>query len=337
VVTLAPDPDGRLVTSQRAVVEAVDSSQQTLTLITDHGQHVRLGQDEAGSDRLGYGYAITVHSAQGGNIHRAHLFADGGGRELAYVAMSRARQSTQVWTVADDLPQAVEDLRRDRSTRRTPTWAIDVALPDPATFNRDRFQALPPDQQTRLAAVVRAEQAIGAAAIAGIGLPDRAATLGQAKEALETARQARARAARERAEQTAQHADRWRDRHCARKQNGQWTQQQAHALQRWATYVAPQVTRLDQEIARLQTTLEQAAARLDHHEATIKKVVEHGLDQQCLACHIGDQLKECRDNIDGVPTTADIRRAATLAQQRQTITTVPDAEPPAVCHVAPEL
>ncbi len=59
VVSLAPGADGRLVTSQRAVIAAVDLSGETLTLRTDDGQHVHLGVDEAGSDRLGYGYATT--------------------------------------------------------------------------------------------------------------------------------------------------------------------------------------------------------------------------------------------------------------------------------------
>ena len=192
VVTLAPGANGRLVTSQRAVIAAVDPRRETLTLRTDDGQHVHLGQDEAGSDRLGYGYATTVHRGQGSTTERAHLFADGGGRELAYVAMSRARQSTHVWTVADDLPQAVDDLRRDWSTPRTPTWALDTALPDPATLTRERFQALPSDQQARFAALLHAETAMAGDAIAGIGLPDRAATLGQAETALAHARQARA-------------------------------------------------------------------------------------------------------------------------------------------------
>jgi hypothetical protein len=78
---------------------------------------VHLDVEEAGSDRVGYGYATTVHRSQGSTTERAHLFADGGSRELAYVAMSRARHSTQVWTVADNLPQAADDLRRD--------WSID--------------------------------------------------------------------------------------------------------------------------------------------------------------------------------------------------------------------
>jgi hypothetical protein len=63
VVTLMPGADGRLVTSQRAVVTAVDLSAETLILRTDDGQHVHVGKDEAGSDRVGYGYATTVTNA----------------------------------------------------------------------------------------------------------------------------------------------------------------------------------------------------------------------------------------------------------------------------------
>jgi AAA domain len=191
VVTLAPAADGRLITSQAAVIAAVDVAEQTLTLQTDNGQLVALARDQAGSDRLDYGYATTVHRSQGSTTERAHLFADGGGRELAYVAMSRARYSTQVWTVADDLAQAVDDLRRDWSTRRTPTWAIDTALPDPTTITPERFQTLPPDRQARLAALLHAEAAIAGHAIDSMRLPNRADTLGQAETALAHAQQAR--------------------------------------------------------------------------------------------------------------------------------------------------
>jgi hypothetical protein len=361
VVTLAPGPNGKLVTSQRAVIDSVDPSQQTVTLVTDDGQAVLLAMDEVGADRLGYGYATTVHRCQGSTTQRAHLFADGGGRELAYVGMSRARESTQVWTVADDVPQAVDDLKRDWSTRRTPTWAIDAALPDPATLSVDRVQVLPKDQQTRLAALFHAEQTIGGNAITGIRLPDRAATLGQAQQALDTARRARAdlatgtgiwtdteagrvvrdlaqaRAARDRAEQTAEHGARWRDRHSARKQTAEWAEKEADAQHRWAAHVGPQLGLLDQEIARHQTTLEGTVARLERREATTTAVIQHGLEQQRHARHLGDRLRDYRDKIDGVPTAADIRRAATFIEQRRGIARVPDPEPPVIRHAAPEV
>jgi conjugative relaxase-like TrwC/TraI family protein len=361
VVTLSPCPDGSMVTSQRAAIEAVDPDAQTLTLRADDGQHVVLVAEDAGADRLGYGYATTVHRAQGATVERAHLFADGGGRELAYVAMSRARESTQIWAVADDLPQAVDDLRRDWSNRRTPTWAIDTALPDPATLDRDRFQALAKNQKTRLAALFYAEQAIGAAAIAGVCLPDRAATLGQAQQALDTARRARAdldrgsgiwtdteagravrglaqaKAARQQAVEIAEHGVRWRDRHAARAQAHQAAELEADAQQRWAAHVEPHIDRLDQEIARHQTTLERTAARHDQRQATTATVIEAGLQHQRHAHQLARRLRDYRDNLDGVPTTADIRRAAILTQPRSGPARVADPEPPVTRYTAPDL
>ncbi|MDQ2754515.1 MAG: hypothetical protein M3R71_03085, partial [Actinomycetota bacterium] len=112
IVTLAPGPSGSLVTSQRAVIEAVDPRAGALVLRTNDHRMVRLTAEDASADRLGYEYATTVHRSQGATVARAHLFADGGGRELAYVAMSRARQSTHVWAEADDTAQAIEDLQR---------------------------------------------------------------------------------------------------------------------------------------------------------------------------------------------------------------------------------
>ncbi len=78
VVTLAPGAAGTLVTSQRATVETVEPDSASLVLRTDDGCQVRLTGDEIGADRLGHGYATTVHRSQGATTARAHLFADGG-------------------------------------------------------------------------------------------------------------------------------------------------------------------------------------------------------------------------------------------------------------------
>ena len=51
-------------------------------------------------------------------MERAHALEDGGGRELAYVKMSRAKERSTVYVVADSLDQAVEDLRREWGTDR---------------------------------------------------------------------------------------------------------------------------------------------------------------------------------------------------------------------------
>jgi hypothetical protein len=361
VVTLAPGAQGRLVTSQRAVITAVDLSGQTVTLCTDDGQHVHLHREEAGSDRLGYGYASTVHRCQGSTTDRAHLFADGGGRELAYVAMSRGRESTHVWTVAEDLPQGMDDLRRDWSTLRTPTWALDTALPHPTTLTREHFQALPSDQQARLAALLQAETALAGDAVAGIGLPDRAATLGQAEAALAQARHARedldtgsgvwhtteagqavrdlahARHARQQAEHVAEVGARWRDRYAARKEAELWAQREVDAEQRWEAHVAPAISRLDQEIARHQATLDGAANRFDRRIAASQIVIAYGLEQQRHAGNLAHHLAVERDHLDGLPTAAEVRRAAMQRQQLQGFGPAVQHQPPASPSTAMEM
>jgi len=131
IVTLAPGSNRDTVTSQRGVVISVDVDARSLLVRMDDGREHRFGTDDIGADRLGYGYATTVHRSQGATVDVAHLFADGGGRELGYVAMSRARHASHVHVVADSADQAVEDLVRDWSVERRQTWAIDTGRPDP--------------------------------------------------------------------------------------------------------------------------------------------------------------------------------------------------------------
>lgn len=75
------------------------------------------------------------------------------------------------------------------STGLYPTWAIDGTLPNPATAPATA-QALPSDQQARVAGPLPAETAIAGKALVGIHTPDRTATLGQAETALAHAQQA---------------------------------------------------------------------------------------------------------------------------------------------------
>lgn len=77
---------------------------------------------------------------QGATVDRAHVFADGGGRELAYVAMSRARDSSHVYVAADDLDQAVEDLRVEWAIDRRQRWVLDVD--EPAAVGRQQRPGL---------------------------------------------------------------------------------------------------------------------------------------------------------------------------------------------------
>jgi len=110
VITLAPGPHGAWATSQAARVTAVDPEAQTLIAITPDGRQLQMGLDDIAADRLAYGYAITAHRAQGTTVEVAHVLDDGGGRELAYVAMSRARKASHVYTTAPDLAEAAQRL-----------------------------------------------------------------------------------------------------------------------------------------------------------------------------------------------------------------------------------
>ncbi len=127
VVTLAPSGDGRYVTSDRGVVSRVE--RDALTVRFDDGRTVVLAGEELAADRLDHSYATTVHRMQGATVDRAHVFADGGGRELAYVAMTRARESSHVYVVADYQDQAVDDLTREWSTERRERWILDTDEP----------------------------------------------------------------------------------------------------------------------------------------------------------------------------------------------------------------
>ncbi len=128
VIATAPIPGVGMVNSERATVIAVNEAWQMIDLRADDGRLLAgIRGDEL--DRLALGYATTVHRSQGATVDNGHVLTDGGGRELAYVAMSRAREATHIYTTADDTAVAVEDLTADWKQERRPRWAIDTGLP----------------------------------------------------------------------------------------------------------------------------------------------------------------------------------------------------------------
>ena len=98
----------------------------------DDGRTHTLGPDRLGADRLALGYATTVHRSQGATFDTAHLFADGGGRELGYVGMSRARQNH---------PRA-RRRRQRRPGRRGPRLGLEPGAP-PNLGHRHRHPRQP--------------------------------------------------------------------------------------------------------------------------------------------------------------------------------------------------
>jgi hypothetical protein len=161
IITLAPGPQGAWVTSQAARVTTVDPHTQQLTAVTPEGQQLHMGPDDIAAERLGYGYAITAHRSQGSTVDVAHVLDDGGGRELAYVAMSRARTASHVYVTASDGRQAAERLAWTWDQQRRQQWITereDVArvqrdIAD-QTCERDRLTRLvPPDVTDQIARV----------------------------------------------------------------------------------------------------------------------------------------------------------------------------------------
>jgi hypothetical protein len=128
VLMLTPGPGGAWVTSERATVTAVHDD--GLVAVTDAGRELRLGTGDLDAGRLTYAYAMTAHRSQGATTGTAHVLDAGGGRELAYVAMSRARERTHVYVAADGRSEAVEQLRFAWGGERRQHWALDQGQPD---------------------------------------------------------------------------------------------------------------------------------------------------------------------------------------------------------------
>jgi conjugative relaxase-like TrwC/TraI family protein len=125
IVALAPLPAAGIVTSERLTITALTG--ERIDARTDHGRTVTLTGEHLDREHLDHAYAVTVHRAQGATFDRAHVLAAGGGRELAYVALSRARDRTTIHITADELSQGIEDLRAEWGVERHQRWIIDGA------------------------------------------------------------------------------------------------------------------------------------------------------------------------------------------------------------------
>jgi conjugative relaxase-like TrwC/TraI family protein len=148
VVITRPNRPQQLVTSERAIVTAVHlATAPALTIRTDNGQTVTIAGERLDAEHLDHGYALTVHRTQSATVDDLHHFADGGGRNLGYVAMSRATDRTTVYAVADNLEQAVDDLNVDWSRDGSQTWLTPTAKPG---SHPDALPADPEDRRRHL-------------------------------------------------------------------------------------------------------------------------------------------------------------------------------------------
>jgi hypothetical protein len=297
IVTLAPAASSDVVTAERWDVLSADTHRGSLIVRMDEGRFERLDGDELAKDRLAYGYAVTVHRAQGSTVDSAHRYEDGGGRELAYVSMSRGRQSNTVHVVADDLEQAAEDLARDWAVDHRARWAIDSGTPATQPLAVEHHEAAPVGMRAALRhARLEAERQAIAAAIP----PDPRSDLANLDRQLAELRQDRAHlltgqgryvgtlegdAAQKlfhvqrqhgEAEYRAENADSWRDRRHWRKQAADWADQESTAEAAYLESIVPEARRLDEAISHLEAEREdlhcarrqRSAWLADHPEAT---------------------------------------------------------------------
>ena len=65
IVTLAPGPDGAVVTSEHGTVDAVDPASGAIRLRTADDRLVTLNREATSSEKLDHGYALRVHRSQG--------------------------------------------------------------------------------------------------------------------------------------------------------------------------------------------------------------------------------------------------------------------------------
>ena len=249
IVTLAPGPDGQWVTSERATITHTDPATGTLLAVTADGRDLHLSGEATGADRLAHGFAITAHRSQGATVDVAHVLEDGGGRELAYVAMSRARHTSRVYVQAPTPDMGVDRVAWSWGSERRQTWANDQGQPARVTLSRledERRQLarqVPPDV-TRQLDTARARLAAAHTDLARLqtGTGRWANTpADEARRALAEAQTARARAA----QRAAQHGLGPLARRHAQRDLHRAEQDLIAAKNRWSTDVAPHLEHLE--------------------------------------------------------------------------------------------
>lgn len=194
IVALAPEHAAGVVTSEQMTVVAVEVDR--IVADTSAGRAVTLTGSAVDAEHLGHAYALTVHRAQGATYDRAHVLAAGGGRELAYVALSRARDHSAIHATADDLSQAIDDLQADWGVDRHQRWITQTKAaigehPEPA-----RLPALVP-QPGEPAPIIKRSDVHAQAAALDASLRDLRAGIGHWADTPEGLAAGRLAAARE--------------------------------------------------------------------------------------------------------------------------------------------
>src|SRR5262245_59996572 len=137
----------QVANGSRGTITAVDHDQRAVEVDLDDGRHLTLPARYLDAGHVAHGYALTGHKTQGLTFENAFVLADDRRalQEWGYVALTRAREQTRLYTTASELepdapPHRLEpadplDRLADALTRpAAETLALDTATarPDPA-------------------------------------------------------------------------------------------------------------------------------------------------------------------------------------------------------------
>ncbi len=109
VVCLQNDRRLRVANGTRGTVVAVDLGERAIVLETDEGRRLSLPAAYLDAGHVRHAYALTGHKTQGLTLERTFVLASGEGslKEWGYVAFSRARTETRLYTSAAELQSDV--------------------------------------------------------------------------------------------------------------------------------------------------------------------------------------------------------------------------------------
>jgi hypothetical protein len=258
--------------------------------------------------------------------------------------MSRAREASHAYLVADSLDQAAEDLQREWSAERRMGWASDLGVPDinPQVYENDKLASLvyegkrlanraagmPEADRAREAALSHARLSATyfgrTAAVPKNPALEIAAANGRLHELREQRRQLErgegpwanteaGRAARDvmearremgRAASMAEQA-RWRDRPSYKKRAAAWSEREAEALGRWAGYGAPEARSLDGLIAEGENSVGRLGKGRDRQQRNLDS-----FDRGRTKSRLGEferDIYALRDRLDGIEPSSVVR------------------------------
>jgi hypothetical protein len=116
------------------------------------------------------------------------------------------------------------------------------------------------------------------------------------------------------AEQAAQGSRSWRGRRTARRSLPPLAEAAGHAQRRWDDLVAPELARLDGEVASVEAEVGQLAAAVQRYRAGAGEPARRWLEAQRSAGTLAKGLDAYRDQLDGLARPARTPAAAAVAR-----------------------